>query len=97
MAYEYTAPLRDMRFVLERVLDAPASWARCEAFADIDLDTASAVLEEAARFTSEVVLPTNSPGDIEGCTLDAEGTVRTPEGYREAYRALVDGGAACTS
>ena len=92
MAYDYIAPLQDMRFVLERVLDAPASWARCEAFADIDLDTASAVLEEAARFTSEVVLPTNSPGDLEGCTLDAEGSVRTPKGYREAYRALVEGG-----
>jgi len=92
MAYTYTAPLADMRFVLEHVLEAPRSWLRCPAFAEIDADTAAAVLEEAARFATEVLQPTNATGDLEGCTLDAQGQVRTPRGYREAYRAFVEGG-----
>ena len=91
MAYDYIAPLRDMRFVIDRVFDASASWAACPAFDDLDIDTAAAVLEEAARFASEVLLPTNAPGDGEGCTLQAGG-VRTPVGYPAAYRAFVDGG-----
>jgi alkylation response protein AidB-like acyl-CoA dehydrogenase len=91
MSWDYVAPLREMRFVIERVLGAPASWAACPAFADVDIDTAAAVLEEGARFASEVLLPINAPGDREGCTL-ADGGVRTPAGYRTAYRAFVDGG-----
>jgi alkylation response protein AidB-like acyl-CoA dehydrogenase len=92
MAYTYAAPLEDMRFAIEQVLDAPASWRASPAFAELDGDTAGAVLEEAARFASEVLQPTNAPGDLEGCTLDAQGHVRTPTGYREAYRAFVEGG-----
>ena len=48
MAYEYRPPLAEMRFVIEQVLQAPAAWARCPAFAEVDIDTAAAVLEEAA-------------------------------------------------
>lgn len=91
MAWRYEAPLREMRFVIERVLDARASWASCEAFAELDLDTASAVLEEGARFASEVLSPLNASGDREGCTL-RDGQVRMPSGFRAAYRALVEGG-----
>jgi alkylation response protein AidB-like acyl-CoA dehydrogenase len=92
MPYTYEAPLRDMRFAIERVLAAPASWHACPAFADVDLDTAQAVLEEAARFATGVLQPLNAAGDREGCRLGADGRVRTPTGFREAYRAFVDGG-----
>ena len=57
MPWRYDAPLRDMRFVIERVLEAPASWAQCAAFAELDTDTAAAVMEEGARFASGVLLP----------------------------------------
>ena len=92
MPYEYVAPLADMRFVIERVLEAPRSWSRCAAFADVDSDTANAVLEGAATFAREVLQPINASGDLEGCTLDAAGNVRTPAGYRAAYQAFVEGG-----
>ena len=49
----YTPPLRDMRFVIERVLGAPASWAQCGALAECDIDTTAAVLEEAARLLGQ--------------------------------------------
>jgi alkylation response protein AidB-like acyl-CoA dehydrogenase len=92
MAWDYVAPLDDMRFVLGRVLDAPASWARCAPFADLDLDTVGAVLEEASKFAAGVLLPINAAGDEAGCVRDATGDVRTPQGFREAYRAFVDAG-----
>ncbi|NML18840.1 acyl-CoA dehydrogenase family protein [Azohydromonas caseinilytica] len=91
MAHPYTAPLADMRFVIEEVLQAPASWARCGRFAEVDAGMAAQVLEEAGRFAAEVLAPTNAPGDLEGCRLD-QGQVRTPGGFREAYRTFVDGG-----
>ena len=92
MAYDYLAPLQDMRFVIERVLEAPASWAACPGFAELDADTAAAVLEQAATFAREVLLPLNASGDLQGCTLDADGGVRTPAGFAAAYRAFVAGG-----
>ena len=92
MAWEYHAPLDDMRFVIERVLQAPRSWQHCAAFAELDVDTAAAVMQEAARFTSGVLLPINAAGDRIGCVREADGAVRTPPGYREAYRAFVEGG-----
>ena len=86
MAWDYHAPIDDMRFVLEQVLEAPRSWAQCAPFADLDVDTATAVMQEAARFAAGVLLPANAPGDRVGCVREADGSVRTPPGYREAYR-----------
>jgi alkylation response protein AidB-like acyl-CoA dehydrogenase len=90
--WQYEAPLRDMRFVIERVLAAPASWARSDAFADVDIDTTGAVLEQAQRFASEALLPLNPIGDQQGCRRDADGRVHTPDGFAAAYRAFVDAG-----
>ena len=92
MTWDYRAPLQDMRFVMERVLAAPVSWARCEAFAELELDTVEAVLQEAAKFASGVLLPINASGDAVGCRRDEAGHVRTPPGFREAYQAFVEGG-----
>ncbi len=89
--WQYEAPLRDMRYVIEDVLGLPAQWAALPAFAELDVDTARAVLAEAARFATEVLAPNNANDDLEGCTL-AEGEVRTPRGYKEAYRAFVAAG-----
>ncbi len=91
MSWDYIAPLREMRFVIERVLEAPASWAQCAALADCDIDTAAAVLEEAAHFARGVILPLNAVGDQQGCTL-RDGSVFTPPGFRAAYQAFREGG-----
>ena len=80
----YEAPLRDMRFVLHELhgLDRLAT---LPAFAEVlSEDVVDGVLEEAGKVTSEVILPLNASGDIEGCTLE-NGVVRTPKGFREAY------------
>lgn len=89
--WQYEAPLRDLRYVIEELLDLPAQWARLPAHADLDAATARQVIEEAARFATEVLAPLNARGDLEGCTL-ADGAVRTPQGFAAAYKAFVDGG-----
>jgi alkylation response protein AidB-like acyl-CoA dehydrogenase len=89
--WRYEAPLRDMRFVIEEVLGAPASWTRMPAFDGLDGDTAAEVLNQAGRFAAEVLAPLNGPGDLAGCQW-RDGVVTTPPGYRQAYQAFVEGG-----
>ena len=88
----YTAPLRDMRFVMFELLEAEQELAALPAFAGVDRDTIDAVLEEAARFASTVVQPLNAIGDIEGCRIDADGNVSAPPGFRAAYRQFGEAG-----
>jgi len=72
----YVPPLRDVRFVLTRLLGLES---------EVDSDLIEAILSEAGRFAAEVVAPLNQPGDRHGCTLHADGSVTTPPGYRDAY------------
>ncbi|WP_448681321.1 acyl-CoA dehydrogenase C-terminal domain-containing protein [Pseudomonas nicosulfuronedens] len=89
---EYNAPLRDMRFLLDEVFDAPALWARLPALAErIDADTADAILEEAAKITGGLLAPLNRSGDEEGVRF-TDGAVHTPAGFREAYATYAEGG-----
>jgi len=92
MSWNYQAPIADMRFVIEHVLEAPGRWAQWLPDQAMDAQTAAAVLEEAARFASGQLLPVNSVGDREGCRLDDAGRVRTPQGFASAYRQFVEAG-----
>nr|WP_321984075.1 acyl-CoA dehydrogenase C-terminal domain-containing protein [uncultured Lichenicoccus sp.] len=86
----YDAPLRDMRFNLYELHGLEALTA-LPAFADLNEATVDSVLEEAAKIATEVLLPLNASGDIEGCVAE-NGVVRTPKGFREAYAIFRDGG-----
>ena len=89
---EFNAPLRDMRFVLHEVFQAPSLWARLPALAEtVDADTADAILEEAAKVTGGLIAPLNRSGDEEGAQWEG-GDVRTPAGFREAYATYTEGG-----
>ncbi len=83
----YTAPLRDMRFVLHELHPAK-SLPGTEEFTPELLDT---VLEEAGKFCTEILLPLNASGDEEGCHYE-NGVVRTPKGFKEAYKAFSEAG-----
>jgi alkylation response protein AidB-like acyl-CoA dehydrogenase len=88
----FNAPLRDMRFVLHEVFDAPALWARLPALAEmVDADIADAILEEAAKVTSQLIAPLNRSGDEEGAQWLA-GQVSTPVGFKQAYATYIGGG-----
>jgi len=86
----YAAPLKDMRFVLNELagLSAVAKLPGCE---EATADTVDAILEEAARFASGVLDPLNRSGDEEG-SIWSDGEVRTPKGFRDAYRQFAEGG-----
>jgi alkylation response protein AidB-like acyl-CoA dehydrogenase len=88
----YDAPLRDIRFALFDLIEVEALYQRL-GFETAQRDVLDAMLEEAARFTESVLAPLNQSGDREGCSHDrATGQVRTPEGFKDAYRQFVDGG-----
>jgi alkylation response protein AidB-like acyl-CoA dehydrogenase len=90
---QYTPPLRDMQFVLHELLDAVPTLKTIPAYADLDVDTVNAVLEEGGKFASEVLQPLNLSGDQEGCKLDkSTHAVTTPKGFKEAYAKYVEGG-----
>lgn len=87
---QYSAPLRDHLFCLYEVFDFDSHTA-LPGFEPFSRDVIEAVLEQSGRFASEVLLPLNRSADEEGARFD-HGVVTTPRGFREAYRALVDGG-----
>ncbi len=86
----YTAPLRDMRFVLHEMLDGEKAMI-LPGFESCSPELLDNILEEAAKFITEVLLPINASGDLEGCHYE-NGVVRTPKGFSEAYRAYCKGG-----
>jgi len=89
---DYQAPLRDVRFLLNEVFDAPALWASLPVLNEtVDPDTADAILEEAGKIAGGVLGPLNREADEQGCKWD-NGAVTTPEGFREAYRTYAEGG-----
>jgi len=88
---EYVPPLRDIRFVLEQLADLDGL-SKLEAYAHADPDTVLGVIEEGGRFMAEAVDPLNRVGDTAGCTIDPDGNVTTPPGFKEAYRQYVEAG-----
>ncbi|MFQ5566145.1 MAG: acyl-CoA dehydrogenase C-terminal domain-containing protein [Paracoccaceae bacterium] len=86
----YEPPLKDYRFILHEALKVHDETA-IEGYADLTPDFTGAVLEEAGKIASEVLAPLNRTGDVEGCRLE-NGVVRTPEGFREAFDLLREGG-----
>jgi alkylation response protein AidB-like acyl-CoA dehydrogenase len=87
----YVPPLRDIRFVLEQLADLDGL-SKLEAFGHADPDTVFGVIEESGRFMADVVGPLNPVGDAAGSTLDGDGKVTAPPGFREAYRQYVEAG-----
>jgi 3-(methylthio)propanoyl-CoA dehydrogenase len=88
---DYVPPLRDIRFVLEQLVDLAGVCKLC-AFEHIDPDTVFGVIEESGRFTAGVVGPLNRVGDTVGCVLDSAGNVTAPPGFTDAYRRYVEAG-----
>src|SRR5436190_21663201 len=87
----YHAPLQEMQFVLND-LAGLAQVASLPGFEEATADTVTAILEEAAKFASNVLDPLNVPGDREGATRLADGSVKTASGFKEAYRQFIENG-----
>ncbi|OOR85238.1 acyl-CoA dehydrogenase C-terminal domain-containing protein [Moraxella canis] len=92
MALQYTAPLDEMRFTLKEVFKAPEFWSNTDQLSHVDEQTVDMILDEMAKFATEVLLPLNQSGDEEGAKYLGEGKVATPSGFQEAFRAYADAG-----
>ncbi|WP_413061244.1 acyl-CoA dehydrogenase C-terminal domain-containing protein [Sphingomonas carotinifaciens] len=88
---QYTPPVRDTRFVLDHVIGLQQH-ANLPGFETASPDVVEAVLEEGGRFVAEVLFPLNQVGDRQGCTRHEDGSVTTPEGFKDAYRQYVGSG-----
>jgi alkylation response protein AidB-like acyl-CoA dehydrogenase len=86
----YNAPLRDMRFVMHELHASAAHLAEIGQ-PDVTTDLIDSILEEASKFATDILLPLNASGDIEGCTFE-NGVVRTPAGFKDAYEKFREGG-----
>jgi alkylation response protein AidB-like acyl-CoA dehydrogenase len=87
----YQPPVRDHVFLLRDVLEIE-KYANLPGFSDASMDVVEQIIDEAGRFTSEVLAPLNAVGDKEGCHWSPDHTVTTPKGFKEAYAKLVEGG-----
>ena len=87
----YKAPLRDIRFLMNEMLDYPAHYQTLTSGQNADADTVDMILEGAADYCENVLSPINQSGDEEGCTFN-NGEVTTPKGFKEAYDQFVMGG-----
>jgi alkylation response protein AidB-like acyl-CoA dehydrogenase len=88
---QYTAPRRDIQFVFHELLDAEREFAALGVHAELTREVMDQVLEQAAKFTEDVLFPLNQSGDQHGCRFEA-GAVTTPPGFKQAYQAFCEAG-----
>ncbi|RUO72781.1 acyl-CoA dehydrogenase C-terminal domain-containing protein [Idiomarina seosinensis] len=89
---DYRAPRDDMDFVLHDVFNVAADWQQTEELAEMmDVETASAILDEAAKVAENLIAPLSREADEQGVSF-ADGVVTTPDGYKENFRQLAEGG-----
>jgi alkylation response protein AidB-like acyl-CoA dehydrogenase len=86
----YQAPVDDIVFALKTAAGLDDLIAR-GLFPGLDSDTIASVIEEAGKFGAEVLAPLNASGDRTGSKF-ADGTVTTPQGFRDAYRQFAEAG-----
>ena len=87
----YHAPVDEVLFLLNDVFRVER-YNNLPGFADATSDTVEAILSEAGKYCTEVLLPLNRVGDTQGCRRHDDGSVTTPPGFRDAFRQLAEGG-----
>ncbi|MCP5190337.1 MAG: acyl-CoA dehydrogenase C-terminal domain-containing protein [Pseudomonadales bacterium] len=87
----YKAPLRDISFVMNELLESEKLYQSLPGYEEATADLMNAIVEEGAKFAENVLSPLNQSGDEEGCHWSEEG-VTTPQGFAEAYKQYVENG-----
>ena len=88
---DYKAPVRDISFVINEVLESEKLYQTLPGFEEATEDLMNAIVEEGAKFAENELAPLNRIGDEQGCTWSKEG-VKTPDGFAQAYQKYVDNG-----
>jgi len=86
----YRAPTDDMMFLFEKLRDN-AYYNELERYKEVNSDLAKDILEQAAKLTENLILPLAKAGDETPAKLE-NGVVRTPPGYKEAYKKFIEDG-----
>jgi 3-(methylthio)propanoyl-CoA dehydrogenase len=86
----YTAPLKDITFLLKHVIGME-NIGKLQGCEEVTEDLVDAIFSEAGKFSAEVLAPLNTTGDKEGAKI-SNGVVTTPKGFKEAYWKYVEGG-----
>lgn len=87
----YQAPVEDVKFVLKHLVDID-HMATLLGLDTVSSDLVDAVLDEAGKVASDILAPLNHSGDMEGARRNDDATVTTPAGFKDAWRAMADGG-----
>ncbi len=87
----YKAPVDDALFLLNDVFHIDR-YGNLPGFADATPDLVEAILREAAKLSEDVLTPLNRVGDTQGCTRHPDGSVTTPDGFKDAFKQIVEGG-----
>ena len=87
----YKAPLDDVNFLFNDVFQIDR-YDNLPGFTDASADVREAILGEAAKLAEEVLQPLNRVGDLEGCNRNADGSVTTPKGFKQAFKQVAEGG-----
>jgi len=86
----YKAPVDDMMFLFEKLRDNP-HYNSLEKYKEVNPDLAKDILDQAAKLSENLILPLAKAGDETPAKLE-NGVVRTPPGYKEAYKKFIDDG-----
>lgn len=86
----YNAPIADMRFILNEVLDV-AKISSLPGYEECSPELIESILEECGKLCTNEFFPINQSGDQEGCHFE-NGVVRTPKGFKEAYKTYLEAG-----
>src|SRR5690242_2767262 len=86
----YRAPVDDYKFLLHELFEFEKQTDLLR-FAELSAETIDDILENGGKFCEEVLQPLNQSGDEEGCHFE-NGVVRTPKGFKEAYKAYGEAG-----
>src|SRR5665213_3001881 len=86
----YRAPVEDYQFLIHQLLETEKH-RDLPQYQDLSPDLVDDILSNAGKFCEEVLHPLNQPGDEEGCHFE-NGVVRTPKGFKEAYKAYSEAG-----
>jgi acyl-CoA dehydrogenase len=87
----YKAPVEDILFLLNDVFHIER-FGNLPGFADASPDVVAAIVSAAGKFCEDVLTPLNRVGDRQGCRRSEDGGVATPEGFKQAYQQVVEGG-----
>ncbi|MDP2700060.1 acyl-CoA dehydrogenase [Thalassospira sp.] len=87
----YLPPINDIRFLIHKVIGLDAI-AALPPYRETSAELADAILDEAGKFSSQILAPLNRIGDLQGAKLATDGTVKTPDGWHTAYQHFVEGG-----